>query len=1020
MNRSFHGYWLYIISALFLLFGFSSAWGSPLIFDHLTQKDGLSNDSVSGIVQDRRGYLWFGTQNGLCRYDGKGFINYEHDPFNKNSLPHNLIQTLYLDPVDSCLWIGTYEGLSRFDLDTGEFHNFGAQGDSKGEVLSNEVVTSIVRDNKGNLWVGTLKGLNRLDLKTLRIQSYYYNEMEADSLLNDTIRSLFIDSRERLWIGSYGGLDLYNPENDHFEHFRSDMDGTESLQSPYVMSVCQADDYNLWIGTWDGGVSLMNPVSGKVIQHISVDGNVYFVASDPTGDLWIGSWGNGLFRWSVSTQTLIHFAPDPYDPYKFNHGIAYSFLRDRGGVYWIGTNGRGVNKLNPNKKDFRFIAHMPNNSLSLPKDKVKHIMIDSQGRYWVATYSFGLWRFEGDPENWTVQHWMPDEENPWSLSHNNVSTVIEDSKGRIWVGSLGGLDRYNPETNDFDHIFLDRFGHVSGQEPIVYSLVEDVDGTFWIGTNGHGVIHWSETRGIMDVHTYIPGKTGLSNNLVFCQLVDSRGNLWVGSNLGLNLYNRETNEFSAFLHNNDDFSSISDNVITDLFEDSRGRLWIGTGGGGVNYLEPGASSFSHYTHVDGLSSNHVQAIEEDQQHRIWISTINGISILNPEDSSILNIDESDGITVDQMDNSSTTDKNGFIYFGSSEGVLKFDTAILYDNPHPPALWMNQVLIMGEPVPFVNSLNSGSDLVLNWQQSFISFEFAALDFTSPDQNQYRYMLEGLDKKWILSGNRNFAVYQNLSPGHYKFLVQGSNNDGVWNETSLVLPIYVKAPPWKQRWFIAIYLISAVMGFFLISNLRANFLLKKKLNQSENSRNNLQALNSKLEELAWVDALTGLSNRRYFDLSMNNLWHLAIRENKNITLMMIDVDHFKAYNDFYGHQMGDEALRITAGLIKSIMKRDTDAVCRYGGEEFTVLLFDTDIGEGESLCEALLERIRNEKIPHEGSSVASILTISIGLSGFVPEFEQLPNELVEEADQALYEAKNRGRDRYAVFPGRLKDE
>jgi len=1018
MKRSLIRHHIYL-AVLFLLSGLASLPGSPLIFDHLTQKDGLSNNSVSGIVQDHRGYLWFGTQNGLCRYDGKVFINYEHDPFNKNSLPHNLVQTLYLDPVDSFLWIGTYEGLSRFDLDTEEFFNIGAHEDGRGEVLSNEVITSIVRDSRGNLWAGTLNGLNKINLATGRIQSYYYNEMEPDSLLHDTIRHLIVDSRERLWIGSYGGLDLYNPEKDDFEHFRADPDDPESLQSPYVMSISQADDFNMWIGTWDGGVSLMDTVSGKVLQHISVEGNIYFLSADPSGDLWIGTWGEGLYRWSVSSQALTHYAPDPDDPYKFNHGIAYSFLRDRGGVYWIGTNGRGVNKLNLNKKDFRFIAHEASDPLSLPEDKVREILIDSKGRYWVATYSFGLWRFEGDPSNWSAVHWMPDDENPWSLSHHNVATVIEDTMGNIWVGSLGGLDRYNPDTNDFDHISLEEYHHVSGQEPIVYSIAEDSDGTFWIGTNSQGVIHWSETEGVLEAYTYHPGKSGLSNNLVYCQLIDSRGNLWVGTNLGLNLYNRDENSFRSFFHDSDDRNTISDNVITDLFEDSRGRLWIGTGGGGVNYLEPGATSFSHFTLVDGLVSNHIQAIEEDRQHRIWISTISGVSILDPEDSTVLNIDESDGIIVDQMDNSSTTDEEGYIYFGSSEGVLRFDTAILYDNPHPPVLWMNEVQVMGKPVPFLESLRSGEDLVLNWQQSFISFEFAALDFTSPSQNQYRFKLEGLDRDWVFSGNRNYTAYQNLSPGHYRFLVQGSNNDGIWNETGLVLPIYVKAPPWKQRWFILIYLFSAVLAVLLISNLRANSLLKSKLNQSESSRNNLQVLNSKLEQLAWIDALTGLSNRRYFDLSMNNLWHLAIRENKNITLMMIDVDHFKAYNDFYGHQMGDEALRITAGLIKSIIRRNTDAVCRYGGEEFTVLLFDTDIREGESLCRSLLERVRSEKVPHEGSSVAPFLTISIGLSGFVPGFEQLPNELVEEADQALYEAKNRGRNMYSVFPGRSKE-
>jgi diguanylate cyclase (GGDEF)-like protein len=992
---------------------------STIIFDHITQKDGLSNNAVSGIVQDRRGYLWFGTQNGLCRYDGKVFLSYEHDPFDRNSLPHNLIQTLYLDPVDPYLWIGTYEGLSRFNMETEEFYNYSAYQHNKGEVLSNEVVTTIIKDDEGALWVGTLKGLNRIDPVSQEIRSYFHNDLEGDSLLHDTVRSLFIDNRGRLWIGTYGGLDLYLPETDTFRHFKADPEDPGALQSPYVMALCQTDDFNIWVGTWDGGVSLLNPVTGKILEHIPLEDNVYLLSADPSGDLWIGTWGNGLYQWSSATKTLNHHAADPDDPYKLNHGIVYSFLRDKGGVYWIGTNGRGVNKLNPQKKDFRFISHDVNKPLSLPEDNVRDILIDREGRYWVATYSEGLWRFEGDPLDWDVKHWMPDPENPWSLSHFNVACLLEDSKGRLWVGSLGGLDRFIPETNDFDHISLLGYSSIPGDEPIVYSITEDLDGTFWIGTYSSGLIHWSESEGILDVFNYLPGKSTLSNNLVFCQLLDSRGTLWVGTNMGLNRYNRDKKEFEIFYHDLDDQSSISNNVIMSFFEDSSGQLWIGTGGGGLNLLEPGSDSFSHYTRLDGLSSNHVQAVEEDGQNRLWISTMSGISVLNPEDGTILNIDESDGITADQMDNSSTIDKEGYLYFGSSEGVLRFDSAILYDNPHPPAMWMNEVQVMGEAYPFLDSLVKGEELVLNWEQSYISFEYAALDFTSPAQNQYRYMLEGLDRDWVLSGTRNFTAYQNLSPGHYIFRVQGSNNDGVWNEVGLSLPIYVKAPPWRQRWFFIIYIAAGIMAIFLISNVQANSLLKRKLNTVVSSRDNLQALNTKLEQLAWIDSLTGLSNRRYFDLSMNNLWHLAIRENKFMTLMMIDVDHFKPYNDFYGHQMGDEALRIAGRLIRSIMRRDTDAVCRYGGEEFTVLLFDTNISEGEVLAAALLESFRKENILHEGSSVAPYLTISIGLSGFVPGFEQLPRELVDEADKALYEAKNRGRNQYVVYPGRSKD-
>ena len=285
------------------------------------------------------------------------------------------------------------------------------------------------------------------------------------------------------------------------------------------------------------------------------------------------------------------------------------------------------------------------------------------------------------------------------------------------------------------------------------------------------------------------------------------------------------------------------------------------------------------------------------------------------------------------------------------------------------------------------------------------------------------MDGIDRAWINSGTRNYVSYQNLPPGHYCFQVQASNNDGVWNEVGMTVPLYVKAPPWKQRWFIIFYIVAAlfVIGFF--SNLQANALLKKKLNTAETKSMDLQVMNDRLELMAWHDGLTGLSNRRYFDLSLNNLWHLSVREKKWISLMMIDVDHFKAYNDAYGHQEGDVALQKTAEIIRSIVRRECDAVCRYGGEEFTVLLFDTDLKEAGRLAGSLLERVRDAAIHHASSTSASFLTLSIGVSGCIPVSGQKSEALIEDADDAMYEAKKGGRDRVVVSrncSGEVKDE
>ncbi|OQY33012.1 MAG: hypothetical protein B6241_09235 [Spirochaetaceae bacterium 4572_59] len=1004
-----------------LFFSITNVMGENLIFDQLTMQDGLVNNAVSGIIQDDQGYLWFGTQNGLTRYDGKSFKIFDHDPFDCNSLPHNQIQTIYQDPVDPYLWIGTYEGLSRFNLETWDFKNFTSDPELNRLPLSNGIVTSVIRDAEGLIWAGTLEGLNRIDPESGEIRVYHHSDEDQSSLLHNTVRALELDDRERLWVGSYGGLDLYDSASDSFIHFKADRNKPEAINSPYVMALRKGGEGFLWVGTWDGDISLFDTVNEKTVSHISVPGNVYVLYPEYECSLWIGTWGDGLCRWNSLNKELEHYSNDPDDPYKLNNGIIYSFLRDRSGLLWIGTNGGGVNLLNPNKKDFRFLYHKKGEERSLPVDNIIKIVEDRSADLWVGTYSNGLWRFPGENSDSALHNWLPEEDNPFSLSHKNVHVILEDSRGALWIGSLGGLDRFNTETEDFDHYPLIGAGLDDSLEPLIYDMVEDSDGTFWIGTYSKGVLHWSEEEGILGTYSYAHENATLSNNLVMDLFIDSHDDLWAGTNRGLNRFNRKTGEFESFYHSIDNRKTLSSNYISVIFEDSSQNLWIGTDGGGLNLYDRASNSFTYYSREDGLGSNHIQAILEDDRQRLWIGSINGMNILNPESGDILAIDSSDGIMASEMNKGSFKGADGSLYFSCREGILRFEQSILHDNDIPPQLWFNDIHVMEESIPFLEYVNERKVLTLPWDRNYLSFEFIALDFTSPERNLYRYKMEGLDREWVSSGNRNFASYSNLKPGAYTFKVMGSNNDGFWNTENLSFSIKILPPPWKQKWFILLYIALGVLLFILVSNLQANLLLKRKLKTAESSKMKLEVLNNRLEELAWKDSLTGLGNRRFFDLSINNMWHLAVREKKHLSLLMIDVDFFKAYNDFYGHQMGDEALRKTAEIIRSILRRDTDAVCRYGGEEFTVLLFDMELKEAYALCEALLSKMRSADISHEASSAAPYLTISIGLTGLVPDFDQDPDMLVLLADKALYKAKGHGRNRIEYCnPAELEED
>ncbi len=1003
IKRLLQNHW-FLLLILFSVSGGSAAAEERVIFDHLTVMDGLVDNHVAGIVQDRNGYLWFGTQNGLNRYDGKSYRIYDNQPFNPNSLPHNQIQTLFLDPREPYLWIGTYEGLSRMSLDTEDFLNFTSDPTRTEKPISDGIVIAIAKTPDGAIWAGTMNGLNRIEPGSWDITTYYHSDSDPDSLLHDTVRSLLVDQQGRLWVGSYGGLDLFDPETESFVHFKAEKGNPRSIQSSYIMALAEDPSGSLWIGTWDGGVSLFNPGTGVVTEQIPLEENVYLLCPGEDS-LWIGTWGGGLLKRNSAGGQIISYEGDSDDPYKMNHGIIYSFLKDRTGLYWIGTNGGGINILNPNKRDFRFISK--NSRYPLVEDIVRTILIDTNRDFWIGTYSNGVWRIPGRNSSSSYRNWMPSEE-AGSLAHRNVSAMAEDSKGNIWVGSLGGLDRYNRDTGGFDHFPLKGMGFDENLEPIIYEIVEDPDGSFWIGTYSSGVLHWTPENGILKRYFYDEDNPSLSNNLVNTILLDHQGGLWVGTNRGLNRYDRDRDRFDTYYHDSRNPESLSSNYISILYEDRFHTLWVGTDGGGLNRYDSDRDTFSAITRQDGLASNQILSILEDSHGHLWVGTKGGVNILLPDSLDLLTIDSSDGIMVHSLNSGAVSDGD-YLYFGSQGGVLRFEPTILMDNTTPPILSFNDIQVMGESIAYKQFLEDSLSLELPWDQNALTFEFIALDFTSPEKNLYRYRMEGLEEEWVSSSNRNYASYSNLKPGKYRFLVEAANNDGVWSETTLAFPIVINQPPWKQKWFILIYISIGALLFILFSNFQANLLLKKKLHDAESSRQNLEVLNSRLEELAWKDSLTGLANRRFFDLSLSNLWHLAAREQKHLSMLMIDVDFFKNYNDFYGHQKGDEALKETARIIRSIIRRESDAVCRYGGEEFSVLLFDMPLGDALTLSETLLEKVRQAAIPHEESSAAPYLTVSIGLTGLIPRSDRESGSLVKAADKALYKAKSHGRNR-----------
>ncbi|MFW6360119.1 MAG: ligand-binding sensor domain-containing protein [Spirochaetota bacterium] len=780
-----------------------------IYFEHIDKSTGLSNMAVSSIVQDSQGFLWFGTQGGLNRYDGYEFRTYKKKPFDSNSLSHDLIQTLYMD-ADDILWIGTYNGLNRFDLKTGIITRY---EHIRGEAasLSNDVVVAIQRDGKGQLWVGTLNGLNLLNEEEGTFTHYYHDPEDPGSISHNTIRSIVQDSQGRMWFGSYGGLNLYNPVTDTFSSYQHSEEDPESIGSNNVMAITQTEPGKLWLGTWGGGgLTEFDIATGKSTNFKLPDNRSYVLNAQKKGVIYVGTWGGGLIEFIPETGEHQQYSSESYDASSIGHNIVYSLYYDESGVLWIGTNGGGIDKMKKPDNEFTYWQHNPDDPSSLSQGKVTAVLRDSKGVLWAGTYNGGLNRYDARQKR--MIHYFHDADDPQSLVNDIITSIFEDSRGNIWVCTNGGLNRYNPEQDNFERWFGPEH-QTPLKDQIVYGVLEDIDGSLWIGTYSGGVARYSPATGEMRYFQNDPDNpNSLSDNLVYDMLVDSSGTFWVATNNGLNRFDRDRAEFVSYYHDEDDSSTLTSNTVRELYEDSEGRLWLGTVSGGLNLYHPDSESFTHFMQEEGLPSNTVYALLEDNRGRLWISTMDQLAVFDYELMQFRVVDEDNGIWAEEFSRGHYGGESGEeLFFGTTEGLYMLQPGEFERNTHVPPVQLTSFRVFDREVDFGHSLQLVEEIEVEYQDEFIAFEFAALDYVNPKKNKYAYKLEGFDEQWIYPTTRRYASYTNLPPGDYTFRVKASNSDAIWNEEGLSIDLRVIPPIWRTN---AAFMLYALLGIFMI--------------------------------------------------------------------------------------------------------------------------------------------------------------------------------------------------------------
>ncbi len=806
---------------------------SNIRFEHITVDQGLSQSGISCILQDEQGFMWFGTQDGLNKYDGYKFTIYKHDQSDSHSLSDNFIESLYEDKSGT-IWVGTNGGgLDKLERGTDQFIHYKHDQDNPSSLGKNRVL-SIYEDRFGTLWIGTDGGgLNKFDRKTEQFTRYIHKPDDPSSLGNDTVTSIYEDKFGVLWIGTNGGgLNKFERETGLFTRYMHDPANSHSLSNDAVLSIYEDHLSRLWIGTNGGGLNKFirelewfthythDPANPNSLNHNTVNS----IAEDQFGNLWLGetnwfgsSYGLGLDKFTPKTGKFTHYTNDSTNPNSLSDNLVISVFRDNSEILWFGTSVGGINKLDTKFRKFAHHKNIPLNPNSLSDNHVMSIDEDKFGIIWIGTDDAGLNKF--DRKTGQFIHYTHEPNNSNSLNSDNVWSTYEDRSGMLWVGTFGsGLDKFDRKTGQFTHYTHEPSNVNSLSDNTVASIYEDELGTLWIGTLNGGLNKFErDTEKFIHYNHNSSNPKSISDNHILSIYEDHLGILWIATvNGGLNRFDRQTGEFAHYKHDSNNANSLSYDRVLSMYEHPAGTLWLGTFGGGLDKFDIASETFTHYTEKDGLPNNSVVGILADDEGNLWLSTGKGLSKFNPKTETFRNYDVSDGLQGNEFDGVKAylKSKTGEMFFGGLNGFNTFYPEQVKDNPHIPPIVITDFKKFNESVKLGTSISETKEIKLSYKDNFFGFEFAALDYTNPHKNQYAYKLEGFDKDWIYSGTRRYATYTNLDGGTYVFRVKGSNNDSVWNEEGTSVKIIITPPPWKTWWAYTLYvlaLVSAVYGY-----------------------------------------------------------------------------------------------------------------------------------------------------------------------------------------------------------------
>jgi signal transduction histidine kinase/ligand-binding sensor domain-containing protein/CheY-like chemotaxis protein len=796
---------------------------SDISFDFFTTGNGISQNNVTCITEDSRGFLWFGTRNGLNRFNGYQFEIYQHSNKRTRHINGNHIRCIFEDHAGD-LWVGSIEGgLNKLNRQLNTFESFTTSG--AGVNISLFDVNTIAEDKNGNLWIGTGQhGIYIIDVKREHIKKKKFDSPVPG---HKPVRSIFCDSENNIWIGfaEEGGLYKYTPDHT----LNSFVKTNEELNANGINSIrviTEDSEKNVWVGTYFG-IFRYND-NGSVIHYCNKGGKqlitnnvITSIAEDLHGEIWIGTENGGVNILNKKTNTFRHILAKENDPKSLNNNSIYAVYCSNSGDIWIGTYLGGINLYTFEKSLFSNYRHIYNEPNNLGHNDVLCFLKDSKNRLWVGTDGGGISIYDSSMKHVSVYNTK--KHGDLSLASDNVMSIHEDKEGIYWIATWrGGLHLYNPRKKRTKVLIPDnsREGHISGE--FIWSLYEDNDGNMWVGTFYSGLNRYDREHHKFITYEYGHGKKNLSSNNITSILEDYTGDLWIATEKGLNRYDRRTGEFIKYFADDSDSYSLGNNNVISAATDTAGKLWLATADGLCRYNYQ-KNNFVVYTKENGLPDNVILSIEFDNKNRIWLTTPKGLCLYNPlKQSSYIFPDEYKS-TAHYKDNS------GLLYFGGAEGFKVFDPDEIKFNNSPPDIVFTNFFISNKEVDFTDKnqpihahISELDKIFLPPDVNLFGIEFTSLSLVNSDYNRYEYKLEGFDKDWVYAGNNRIASYSNLHPGEYTFRVRVANGNGVWNYDGKSIDIIIIPPFWKKSWFYLVVILSIIAVIYAVI-----FLREKKL-------------------------------------------------------------------------------------------------------------------------------------------------------------------------------------------------